>query len=100
MQMGVVYLPLGMWRLCGCQFLQRSASLRKKAGKEDDVVPSGSGTKSAAPFILGESLPPIPAKLVAKIQKGEFVDMAELLRDNIEAGTKDSEWRRVCNSSE
>ena len=37
------------------------------------------------PFLLGEGLPPIPAKLVAKIQKGYFVDMAELLWDNIEA---------------
>ena len=37
------------------------------------------------PFILGEGLPPVPAKLVAKICRGEFVDMAELLRDNIEA---------------
>ena len=27
----------------------------------------------------GEGLPPIPAKLVAKIQRGDFVDMAELL---------------------
>ena len=30
-------------------------------------------------------LPVIPAKLVKRIQKGEFVDMAELLKDNIEA---------------
>jgi len=37
------------------------------------------------PFILGEGLPLVPAKLVNKIQKGEFVDMAELLKDNIEA---------------
>ena len=56
-----------------------------KGEKEGGVVPSGSGAKSVTPFILGESLPPIPAKLVAKIQKGKFVDMAELLRDNIEA---------------
>lgn len=40
---------------------------------------SSKGMKSAIPFILGEGLPPIPAKVVAK------VDMAELLRDNIEA---------------
>ena len=46
---------------------------------------SGSSVKSATPFIMGESLPPILAKLVTKIQKGQFVDMAELLRDNIEA---------------
>lgn len=37
------------------------------------------------PFIVGEGLPVIPPKLVAKINRGEFVDMAELLRDNIEA---------------
>ena len=36
------------------------------------------------PFLLGESLFPISAKLVAKIQSGEFVDMAELMRDNVE----------------
>ena len=34
---------------------------------------------------MGEGLAPVPAKLVAKIQRGDFVDMAELLRDNIEA---------------
>ena len=37
------------------------------------------------PFVLSESLPPIPAKLVEQIWKGEFVDMSELLRDNLEA---------------
>ena len=37
------------------------------------------------PFTLGKGLPPVPAKLVAKIPKGDFVDMAELLRDNMEA---------------
>lgn len=36
-------------------------------------------------FILSEGLPPVPAKLVGRILKGEFVDMAELLRDNLEA---------------
>ena len=34
---------------------------------------------------LSEGLPPVPVKLVGKICKGEFVDMAEMLRDNIEA---------------
>ena len=58
--------------------------------KEGGARPSGSGTKSATPFILSESLPPIPAKLVTKIQNGEFVDMAELLRDNIEADRRRS----------
>ena len=47
-------------------------------------MPAGAA-KSTTPFLLGEGLPPIPVKLVAKIQKGDFVDMAELLWDNIEA---------------
>ena len=37
------------------------------------------------PFILSEGLPPIPAKLVGRIVRGEFIDMSELLRDNLEA---------------
>lgn len=36
------------------------------------------------PFIVGEGLPAVTAKLVAKIQRREYVDMAELLKDNIE----------------
>ena len=31
--------------------------------------------------MIGAGLPPIPAKLVSKIEAGEFVDMAELLPD-------------------
>ena len=46
--------------------------------------PAG-GAKSTTPFLLSKGLPPIPATFVAKIKKGDFVDMAELLRDNIEA---------------
>ena len=36
------------------------------------------------PFLLSAGLALIPPRLVAKIQKLEFVDMAELLRDNLE----------------
>ena len=35
------------------------------------------------PFVLGEGLPILPAKLTAKILRGEFVEMHELLQDNI-----------------
>lgn len=42
------------------------------------------GEKQIGSFILGECLPPVPQKLVAKIQKGDYVEMAELLRDNME----------------
>ena len=46
----------------------------------------GSSTKSShKPFILIEGLPPVPYKLAEKILRGEFVDIAELLRDNLEA---------------
>ena len=41
-------------------------------------------SNSATPFVLSDGLPPVPAKLVAKIQKGDYMDMAELLRDNME----------------
>ena len=37
------------------------------------------------PFVLSEGLPPVPHKLASKILRGEYIDMAELLRDNLEA---------------
>ena len=43
------------------------------------------GLPTAKPFILSEVLPPVPAKIVTRILRGEFIDMAELLRDNLEA---------------
>ena len=54
--------------------------------------PSPSGT--TPPFLLSECPPPVPIKLVAKIVKGDCVDMAELLRDNIEV-----DRRRATDSS-
>ena len=60
--------------------------------------PAGAA-KTATPFILGEGLPPIPAKLIAKIQKGEFVDMAELLRNNIEAERRRSKENGASTSN-
>ena len=47
------------------------------------------------PFLLGEGLPPISAKL----QKGDFIDMAELLRDNIEADRKRSKESGASTST-
>ena len=38
-----------------------------------------------SPFILSEALPVVPIKLLKRIVKGEYVDMAELLNDNIKA---------------
>ena len=37
------------------------------------------------PFVLSEALPVVPAKLVRRILRAEYVDMAELLKDNMEA---------------
>ena len=42
------------------------------------------------PFILSEGLPPVPHKLVSRILRGEYVDMSELLRDNLEAQRRSS----------
>ena len=51
-------------------------------------APEGGNKKGAdnreRPFILSESLPVVPAKLVKRILKGVFVDMVELLKDNME----------------
>ena len=47
------------------------------------------------PFILSETLPVLPTKLVKKITRGDFVDMAELIKDNIEA-----ERRRLASEGE
>lgn len=38
-----------------------------------------------SPFIMSESLPVAPTKLVKRIVRGEFVDMAKLLKHNMEA---------------
>ena len=48
------------------------------------------GENMSGPFILGECLPPVPQKLVTKIQKGNYVEMAELLRDNTELQRRQS----------
>ena len=40
------------------------------------LTQSGTG-----PFVVSEALPVIPPKILKRIWKGEFVDMAELLKD-------------------
>lgn len=58
--------------------------------REDNSIRTpGVGVETAQPaFILSEALPIIPAKLVRRILKGEFIDMAELLKDNMEVQRK------------
>ena len=36
------------------------------------------------PFVLSEALPVVPGRLVQRIQRGDYVEMAELLKDNVE----------------
>ena len=50
------------------------------------------------PFLLSEGLPPVPAKLVGRIIKGDFIDMAELLRDNLEAQQRGG-WQEIPSST-
>ena len=52
---------------------------------ESKGVDAASGKEKERPFVPSEGLPPVPAKLVAKIIRREFVDVSELLRDNVEA---------------
>ena len=46
-------------------------------------MPSQAERCAPQPFIVGEGLPVVPAKLVAKIHRGEYVDMAELLKTTL-----------------
>ena len=56
-----------------------------EVGASESTGSSAIKTPLNKPFILSEELPPVPYKLTARILKGEFVDMAELLCDNLEA---------------
>ena len=66
------------------------------------AAPEASTSKGVAskPFILSEGLPPVPHKLVLRILRGEYVDMAELLRDNQEAQRRSSSQQMSSLSSE
>ena len=74
------------------QALTRSANNSKEApkkpaqtggSKDPKAKDAGKAKDTVGPFLFNDSFPPIPAKLVEKIQTGEFVDMAELLQDGI-----------------
>ena len=75
------------------------ADLSTKGAEPEKVdLPAATPKKLEGPaesaFILSEALPVVPAKLVKRIQKAEYVDMAELLKDNMEA-----ERRRMLSDS-
>ena len=64
------------------------AESRPGGQPQEDARPSngakkGEAAKEVRTFVLGESLPVVPAKLVKRILKGDFVDMSELLKDNM-----------------
>ncbi len=63
---------------------RRHPGANDTAGKKEDP-PEG-------PFILSEALPVVPAKLVRRILRAEYVDMAELLKGGREDGGC---WRTV-----
>ena len=50
---------------------------------KDKTAESNTVSDPAAPFCIGAGLPPVPRKLVNRIQVGEFIDMAELLPDRM-----------------
>ena len=52
------------------------------------ITPKKIEGSAESAFILSEALPVVPAKLVKRIQKAEYVNMAELLKDNMEAGRR------------
>ena len=50
--------------------------------KKSETLKKGEAT--AWPFILSKGLSLVPVKLATSILRGDFVDMAELLHDNLE----------------
>ena len=61
---------------CGTHSGNNASGGPSEGGKKGNKPPT-------EPFALAESLPMIPATLVDKILKGQYVDMCDLLQDNI-----------------
>ena len=55
--------------------------VKSKEPPANESAGKGDGAEELIPFIVGESLPVVPAKLVKKILRGGFVDMADLLKE-------------------
>ena len=62
----------------------RKQAVELPRGDEDKGTEELASTFGATSFILGESLPVVPAKLVKRIIRGDYLDMAEMLSDNME----------------
>ena len=68
----------------------------EQAISSPSVALSGRGKEEEyQPFLYSDGFPPVPAKLVWKFLRLEFVDMAELLRDNIEAERRQGRQREA-----
>ena len=72
----------------GTEAVEGVAPQLVSGGKGESTPSNASGSGGAKkpvekpvekPFILSEGLPPVPYKLVTRIFRGEYVDMAELL---------------------
>ena len=59
----------------------------------------GRAEPKISPFILASNIPPVPAKLVKKIQALEYVNMRDLLQDNIALGERLEALPRTASSS-
>ena len=68
------------------------------------IVDAESSSSSTAPFTLGESLSYPTSENCSKILKGVYVDMAELLRDNVKMEQRQQQsqssdgWTGTCTS--
>ena len=62
-------------------------TLQKVVIIDSDTGLSPSGTSKDTDICIGVGLPPIPPRLVTRIEAGEFIDMAELLPDHLEPAT-------------
>ena len=47
------------------------------------TIPTSYPNKSSPPVLISSGLPPVPAKLVKRIQQGSFVEMVELLPETL-----------------
>ena len=64
--------------------LQHIATITKKSDSDPK------NTDASALLSIGPGLPPVPNKLVLRIQAGEFIHMAELLPDHLRISTTPS----------
>ena len=54
------------------------------------IVTTGMSSSFNQAFILGPGRPPVPAKLVSHILSGKFIELSELMPENLDAPTTES----------